>query len=540
MQADIKTIIQLNNYLQSENANWVAYYQDIADYCLPRKAWQTSLYTKGDRLKSNFLYDSTAIRALKICAAGFHSNLTNPTARWFALQMRDMRLMELKQVKAWCRDCTDRILAVINGSNFDTTMQEFYLNYVAFGTSTIMTVEDIRDKVRFLEIPMNQLQITEDAYGRIHENYRTVPLTAIQASLLWGKAAGEQVSKDVLEDRPFKKYNFLHYIGPREDRDVNLQTSVNLPIASVWINLDEKLLVKESGFHESPIATGRYYKDPSEVRGFSATMDVLPDIRLLNGAKRTVMRRAMKEADPPVEAPNRGYMLPLNFNPSAINYRNANVQAGGIKPIVWPSNFSITQEFLDKTESNINDGLNVPLFRAISDLTKQMTIPEMQRRVSEQMVLLGPVVGRAIHEAISPTVLRVFAILYRNGELPQAPAEIQGQELDVQYLSPLALAQKQVEISNLESFLMTAGAMAKVKPAILDKIDEDATIEEMASMRNINPKLIRDQKEVLAIRQQTQQLQQAQIAATIAKDAGAAAKAGAEAQAVAAQPGGQE
>jgi ABC-type uncharacterized transport system ATPase subunit len=123
------------------------------------------------------------------------------------------------------------------------------------------------------------------------------------------------------------------------------------------------------------------------------------------------------------------------------------------------------------------------------------------------MVLLGPVVGRFTQEVLDPIILRVFAILFKNGELPMPPEEIQGQEIDIAYISALARAQKSSGIYQIQSFLQDVGMIAQAKPEALDKVNADKTIDEIALIRGISPDLIVSDREVAGIRDARAQAQ---------------------------------
>ena len=78
--------------------------------------------------------------------------------------------------------------------------------------------------------------------------------------------------------------------------------------------------------------------------------------------------------------------------------------------------------------------------------------------------------------------------------------------------------------------------MAQIVPNVIDKVDEDKTVDEMSRIMSITPRILRDERAVNKIREDRQK-QQAQVmemeklhkAAAIAKTAGEAGKAGAEA-----------
>ena len=519
MAADLERIIKNNEVLNGQNGDWRSYFQDLADFILPRKAWITTVRTKGERLQFNYLYDSTAIRSVRAAAAGFHTNLTNPSAKWFALETRNKGVMKSQSVKQFFYDARDQVLGTLNSSNFDTTMQEAYVDGLVFGTLNIMSMEDTKNKVRYTEIPVEQCNYEEDANGNVVAVYRNFKLSPMEAYMLWGDDAGKDIRRIIADHKSgqgsgkaFVKQDFLHYVGPRERRDFTKGDSLNMPYESIWINPkdeDGPTLIKESGFQELPFHVGRFYKDPNDVFGFSPAMDCLADIKLINAAKRTTLRRAMKEADPPVSSPYKGYMAPLNFNPSAINYRDPKHLNDKIEFLVASSNFQITKEFMEEVKQNIMDGFFVNLFRALAEVTKQMTVPEVQRRIAEAMTELGPVVGRLTAEVHSPLILRTFFMLYRSGQLPPIPEELYGQDFDPVYLSPLAKAQREYEQNAVDGFLTRVGNIAAVMPQVLDKIDEDKVVDLMADIGGVSPEILRDETSIKGIREQRQKQQAA-------------------------------
>jgi len=502
---DVKDLIRRNNELTGLNAAWRDYFDDIAAFCFPRKAYMNTLRNRGDRLKFNFLYDSTAIRALKTMASGFHSNLTNPSSKWFALETGDQQYMEIREVQTWFRKVDEKIFSTLNNSNFDPVMQEFYMDVGGFGTGGILTLDDPQSIVRFSLAPIGKVNLEEDAQGRICRVYVSFKLSAWAAYRRWGEAAGSKIVECHI-DKPGQEFDFLHCVYPREERDAAQDNSSNMPYASVWINVAEAVKIIESGFFENPYAFGRFYKDPTDVMGYSPAMDVLADIKLLNAQQKTMLRAAMKQADPPMQAPSKGYMLPLNFNPAAMNYRDPKTNADALAPIdVGRGNLPITLEIIQMEQKSIEKGFFVHVFRAISDITKQMNNPEVQRIIAESMVELGPVVGRITQETLSPLILRVFSILYRGGHLPEPPSVLAGQNTsnwNVVYLSPLARVQRESEMTSINSFLNTIGAVAAIKPQVLDLIDEDKTIAIIAKIKGVDPEMLRSQEDVDAMRQQ--------------------------------------
>jgi len=529
MAGIIEKIIRRSKQINDDNANWRNYQEELNSYVIPRKAWVNTMKQTGARLKFNFLFDSTAIRALKIMAAGFHSNLTNPSTKWFNLRTRNLGVMDDRAVQVWFKEVEDIIFATLSSSNFDTTMQEFYLSVGSAGTSAILTQRDPIEKVRFKEIPVGQLAFSEDANGRVNTMYRTFPMTAEQAYDKWGEKAGAAV-KELYEDKPGEKVTFLHYVGPRDKYNPGKIDNLNMPYMSLWIEISKKERIAESGYMDFPYAVGRFYKDSTDPMGYSPSMDVLADIKLVNAQTKTMLRASMKQADPALILPDRGFILPLNANPGATNYRKEGTSSDDISEMPSGGAIPITMEVIQMVQGNIEKAFFVPLFQALSNVTKQMTIPEIQRRISENMVLLGPTVGRFTQDVLDPIVLRTFGILLEDGALPEVPEAIQDEELDIVYISPLAKAQRETEVYTIESFLGDVAAIAQYKPAALDIVNEDKIVKIIARVRGINPELLNSDENVEEIRKARAEAEAIQMQMARMKDGVEIAKTVSEAE----------
>ena len=504
----IDDIVKRSQDLIDANGNWYNYYEQLAEFCLPRKAQVISKRSPGTKLKMERIYDSTAIRSLKIMAAGFHSNLTNPSSKWFNLRTRNLELMKSRDVQMWFKEVEDITFATLASSNFDTTMQEFYLNAGCFGTGVVMTLEDVKEKVRFTEIPIEQAVMEEDAYGRVNRVYRTFKLTAQQALDLWGDKAGETVNDLVKRKKPNEKVEFIHYVGPRERRNPAREDNANMPYESLWIEKSKKYLVGEGGYLDNPYAVGRFYKDSEDVMGYSPAMDALYEIKGVNAQKKTMLRAAMKMADPALIAPRKGWIAPLNANPGKINYYEKRMPDDQVTAFPSAGNIPITLEVIQAEQQSIKETFFVPLFQALSNITKQMTVPEVQQRVAENLVLLGPTIGRFTQEMLDPMLSRVVDILWRGGELPAPPMEIEGAEIDFVYISPLAKAQRQSEIFTIQAFMQDIGMIAMAVPDVIDKLDGDRGVDIIAQIRGVDPSLIRQQNEVDGVRKARAEAQQ--------------------------------
>lgn len=535
----VKSIITKNDYLQGQRGDWLSYWQDVANFCLPRKAWMTTIKIYGEQLKFNFLYDSRAILALKKSAAGFHSNLTNPASKWFSFRTLDEKYMQPGNVQRYFKEVDDTQYGVINNSNFNESMLEYYTDDLCFGSTCICTEEDHKTEVRYTPIPLEQINVELDERGELYALYRSFKYTALQCQLKFGDNNLSKMMKDAIKDgKNYQKFDILHYVGPRDQRNVEKKDSVNMSYKSIWIAPKEEHKLSESGFTSNPYDFERFWVHADDTFGYSPAMDALASIKLANAQKRTLIRRAMKDTDQATAQPGRFWMGRLNQNPSAMNYYDATkYNKDHFFTVPTGGNPQLSIEMMQMEQNLIDEAFFIPLFQAMTRQTKELNVPETQKIISESLSMIGPVVGRMV-KGISRCQLRTYEILNRRLLFPLPPKEIQGQNLNLVFLSPLAKAQRTSELQGLVSWLGLVQNMSAWIPDAKDKVESDRIIDGSADLFNVDPSFVKEQnkvdevrKKTMALKQQQMQMAQAEQAASIAKTGAEAGKAHAQAQA---------
>ena len=120
--------------------------------------------------------------------------------------------------------------------------------------------------------------------------------------------------------------------------------------------------------------------------------------------------------------------------------------------------------------------------------------------------------------------------MLRNQLFLPAPQILMKQEISIQYVSPMALAQKSQELQSIMRGLELFGSLAQTMP-IIDYLSEDGLVKKVTEILGLPAKLIRSDNEVAQIRadrqaeQQAAMEQQQQLAETqMAKNAAPLAK----------------
>jgi len=126
--------------------------------------------------------------------------------------------------------------------------------------------------------------------------------------------------------------------------------------------------------------------------------------------------------------------------------------------------------------------------------------------------VLGPVLSRLSSELLQPLISRSFGLLLRSGVLPPAPESLQGQDIDIEYVSPLAKAQKLTDLQSMLRGFEVMMQVAEIAP-VMDYLDTDKLVKYLVEVTGIPARVVRSDQEVAEMReeQQAQQAQQMQM-----------------------------
>jgi hypothetical protein len=512
---------------KSKRASLDTYMQELMYYTLPRKAYITKIKSMGDRIPTD-IYDSTAILSNAYFAAGMQAYMSSPQTKWFTIAIQNRNFMTKRNVLNYLKDTEEVLYAIINHSNFYQEDVEGYLGLGSIGTDILYAEEDIKEDVRFDCLNIENVIILNDAQGRVNTAYIEYEFDASQAYGKFGDKVGSKV-KECYEKSDYSvKFKYLFCVLPREVYDQSKKDSKNMPYAALWIDRQNKTIVRESGYREFPAMVSRFAKSKGDAYGYSPAMNILPDIKMLNSMEYENIVSAQLSTNPPLEIPDEAFLRPYNFNPRGKNIKNAGYPNEHITPIITGSNLKIGMDYLQYKQGRIQQAFYNDLFLSIEQIGK-MTATEVQIRNNQRMQMLGSAIGNIMREKLSPMIQRVYSIAARNNKLPPLPPELQGQNYVIDYISPLARAQKSLELQNLSQAMAIIAQFGQVQPEVFDKINFDECVDYVADITNITPKIIRDDGEVEDIRAGRQQQQAMAMQMQLIQQGAEATKVGTEA-----------
>lgn len=468
--------------LKSNRMNFEKSWQEISELVLPRKADFTVMQTAGSP-KTRKLFETTAVNAAELLAAGLHGLMTNPAGKWFALQTP--KASESKAVRQWLEQA-ERVIAdeiARPTAAFATNIHEVYLDLAVLGTAGLYVGwNEDKDCLLFQSRFLGELFIAENAAGQVDEVYRVFRLSVSKIVKTWGESVLPERLKFLYKQGKDEECEIIHAVlpNPLYEKDAVFQK----PILSAYVLKDGQTVLFSGGFEEMPLPVVRWSKASGEVYGRSPAFSALPDIKMLQEMMRETLIAAQLANRPPVLVRDDDQFSPLATVPGGVIRYNGEPP----KPFSSGTNSGIGLDMMNEIRARLRTAFYNDVLMTTKDA--QMTATEVLHRTEEKMRLLGPVFGRIQTELLNPMMERVFGLLIRHGKLPPLPDVLRGKTPAVSYLSPLSLAQRQVEAQAMVQTLELAEGFLKLQPDAAAVFDVPKTVRKIAEMYGISDDLL--------------------------------------------------
>ena len=514
-----KMIIERYKTLKGKRVTWEDHRQEIADYFLPRKSNITEKHTKGDK-RHDLIYDGTATHALELLSASLNGMLTNTISPWFVLKFRSEMMNDEDEAVEWLESCSKVMQQVFARSNFQQEVFELYHELLAFGTSAMFITDDFKDDLRFKTIHISEIFITENEKGMVDCLIRRFQVKNKNIPALYPDAVIPPALASKIQSAPYDDTFIIHSVQASENA-MGYESNKNMDFISCHVHEDTGIMLRESGFREFPYVVPRYLKSSSnEIYGRSPAMNALPDVKMLNTMSKTTIKAAQKQIDPPLMVPDDGFVLPVRTVPGGLNFYRSGTRER-IEPLNIGSNNPLGLQMEEQRRKAIRENFFVDQLMTVQG--QNMTATEVMQRTEEKMRLLGPVLGRLQSELLQPLITRCFNLLLKNNKFSQPPEIVADADVEIEYVSPLAKAQKTQELSSVMRGIEIFGSLQNVAP-VFDYLDIDGLVDHVKEVLGLPAKVMRSRGEVQQIQQQkqAQQMQQEQMqqAQQVAESAG--------------------
>jgi hypothetical protein len=497
----------LERYLKAKafRENWVPLFEECYEYALPQR--ESFYYETAGQRRDDKIFDETAVVGVQEFASRLQSGLVPNFARWADLiSGSEVPPKEREAVDNELDAVTEYVFEILQNSNFNQEVHESFMD-LAVGTGVLAVEEgDAINPIIFSAIPLPHVVLDTGPDDRIDHVFRErKKIRYADLRILYPKGEFDpQVERQMQGDGTTTVLEVVC-------RDYELRNEEGYYHYAICMSTETVLHKKQmKGVGSNPFICFRWAKCAGEVYGRGPLMNALSAIKTTNLTIELILENAQMSIsgiyqmeDDGVINPDTIRLVPGTIIPKAMGSR-------GLEPINAAGRFDVAQLILSDMRLNIkralyNDMLGNP------DKTPA-TATEVAERMADLSRRIGSAFGRLQAELVQPLLQRVIYILKKQGRI-DVPT-VNGREVKVRSVSPLAQAQANQDISSVARYLQLIGQT--FGPEMLQMlIDSEKTAIHLAKKFGVPESLIRDEdqrKQIAAIAQQMaqQQMQQQQ------------------------------
>ena len=470
---------------QSKKDEFQQLYQDAYEFALPQRqlygVWEGG--ATGSK-KMQRVFDSTAINSTQRFANRLQSVVFPPQRKWAKLEAgSDIPPERRQQAQAVLEVYQDKMFTMLNQSNFDIAMGEFLLD-LAVGTACMMVQpgDDVQP-LNFIPVPLFLVSYEEGANGQVDNVYRRMRMKGESIQRQWPDAEIPEEMQRRIEQKPTDDIELLEatiYDHKRGDYCYHVIDKVT----------KQELVYRRRKM--SPWVISRYMKVAGEIYGRGPLMTALPDIKTLNKTIELLLKNASlavagvyTAADDGVLNPNTVKIVPGAIIPVA---RNGGSQGPALLPLPRSGDFNVSQLVINDLRGNIK---KILLDESLPpDNMSARSATEIVERMKELAQNLGSAFGRLINETMIPITSKILEVMDERGMIDM-PLRVNGLEVKVTPVAPLAMAQNMEEVNSIMQFMQlsqnlgTDGQLALKMDVMVDYLADKLGVP--ASVRNTAP-----------------------------------------------------
>ena len=498
MKLTVEQILARHKVALNRKEDFRSLYEDAMEFALPQRNLYAGDYESkvGGRQKMSRVFDSTAINSTQRFANRLQSGIFPPQRKWCRLdpgvEMPPERRTDAQRVLDLY---SEKMFAVLKQSNFDIAMGEFLLD-LSVGTAVMLIQPgDAVSPVNFIPVPQYVVSFEEGANGQVDNVYRKMRVKGESITLQWKDAKLPPELAKQIEDKP------------AEDVDLIEATIYDYKRGDYCYHVIHEKSKTELVYRRnktSPWVVSRYMKVAGEIYGRGPVLTALPDIKTLNKTLELLLKNASLAITGVYTAADDGVLNPatVRITPGAIIpvARNGGPQGEALRPLPRAGDFNVSQIVINDLRMNIKRTLldeSLP-----PDNMSARSATEVVERMKELAQNLGSAFGRLINETMIPMVSKILEVMDQAGIIDM-PLRVNGLEVKVSPVSPLAMAQNMDEINNIMQFMQIAQTLG---PEGQMAIKAGAAVDYIADKLGVPAALRAGPEERAAMVQQMQQV----------------------------------
>lgn len=443
----VEELIKRSEVAQRKKDLFEDLYRDCYEFALPQR--QLYGYWEGNSVgnkKMNRVFDSTAINSTQRFSNRLQSGIFPPQRKWCKIEPgNDIPAERKNEVQAVLDVYNEKMFAVIKQSNFDIAIGEFLLD-LSVGTACMLVLPgDDVSPINFIPVPMFLVAYEEGANGQVDKVYRKMRMKGESITQQWKDAELPESVKQRIDSKPTDDVDLLEatvFDAERGDWCYHVIDSSSR----------EEIVYRR--MKSSPWVISRYMKVAGEIYGRGPLITALPDIKTLNKTLELVLKNASLAISGVYTAADDGVLNPqtVRITPGAIIpvARNGGPQGESLRALPRAGDFNVSQIIINDLRMNIK---RILLDESLPpDNMSARSATEVVERMKELAQNLGSAFGRLINETMLPLVSRVLQVMDERG-LIDLPLRVNGLEVKVTPVAPLAMAQNMEEINSVVQFL---------------------------------------------------------------------------------------
>lgn len=454
-------------------------------------------------------FTQAASMALLRAASGMTAGMTPRSIAWFRPEFIEPSLMELDGAREWLNLLERRIQDVLNRGGFYQAIHNFNMDLLWAGCAMLYSEKGEDSVLRFETIQPGSFFAALDRDRRLEAVGRLLIMTPQAMADEFGKNKLSRATASKLRTDPWRPMRVWQLV--RRD------AAGAFPVRSWYWEDGASGFLRESGFHEMPYFFSVWHEGAS-VYGSGPGDDCLWDAMQMDQLESRKLEGVSKLISPPLLAPS-AYKDLLDLEPDGISFV-PNVEL--IRPVLDLSPYAAAmphiQQEIATVRKRLEDGLMASIFASmpLESRPRDMSATEYLERRRENLQLLGPVMSAYEPNVLIPLLYRTASALNRAKLLPPLPEALQNLPvmMKMDFISPAANSLSQSGVETTRALVSDALMLAQAAgPQILDKLDCDQVIDELAADLGAPGSIIRPDEEVAQIREQRAQAQMAQMQA---------------------------
>ncbi len=457
MVADTKTLLERYSKAESNKQLWIPTFEECYEYALPQRESFFSEHPGANR--HDKIFDETAVVGVQEFASRLQAGIVPNFARWADLVGgQEVPEEEKLDVNKALDDVTEYVFEVLQNSNFNQEVHESFLD-LAVGTGCLLVEEgDAVNPVNFTAIPLPHICLDTGPKDDIDTVYRKRLVKCRDLLIAYPDANLTEQMKIDMERNPDRQKTVIETVY----RDYSALPDEKYHYCVIVKEDKEKIVHREmDGSGSNPYICFRWGKCAGEVYGRGPLMNAMAAIKTTNLTVEMILENAQMAISGIYQLEDDGIvntdtiqLLPGTVIPKAPG-------SSGLQPIKNAGDFRVSDIILSDMRNNIKRALYNDMLGDPNRTPASAT--EIAERMADLSRRIGSAFGRLQAEMVTPILRRVIYILKKQGkiEVPQ----INGREVKVVSISPLAQAQMQTDIASVDRFLELV--MARFGPQML-------------------------------------------------------------------------